>query len=432
MDAGHWRPTAAHARAVLGTLAIAAAAVLARRPDLIVVVSPLAAAATWGAALRPSREPVVSQRIGHRRIGEGQATRWYVTVDDLGAGVDTVAADFGTPPWIELEDGRARVVIGRTDDRNDPVTVSSVIRPIRWGQRQFDPARVSAVSAWGAFRWTSAATTDRMRLGVLPQRLRFDAIAPTVRAPGLVGVNRSTRAGSGTEFASIRTFRPGDRLRRIHWPTSLRTGELHIAATWADHDRHMLLLVEALDDVGQSQGIDGRASSLDISVRATAAIADHFVRVADRVAVVTIGTGGVRRLPPATGRRHLERILDSITRLEPAKAHIDDGRLPPGITGASVVVMLSPLLSDGSLRRSLGIADQGLPVIAVDCLPPDIGVGSGDPYERIAWRIELLRRERRLRRLRSAGIPVVQWHGPGSLDLVLRSLHRSGRMKVRR
>ncbi len=120
--------------------------------------------------------------------------------------------------------------------------------------------------------------------------------------------------------------------------------------------------------------------------------------------------------------------------IEPAKAQIDDGRLPPGLTGASLVVMLSPLLSAGSLRRLVAIADQGLPVIAVDCLPPGIVTDddSGDPYVGIAWRLEKLQRERHLRRLRTTGIAVVPWQGPGSLDLVLRSLHRAGRATVRR
>ena len=122
-----------------------------------------------------------------------------------------------------------------------------------------------------------------------------------MRTPGLVGVNRSPRQGTGTEFASIRPFQPGDRLRRIHWPQSLRTGVLHVTSTWADHDRHVVLLIDALNDVGESGGIDGRASSLDISMRAAGAIAEHYIGTGDRVALVVIGARGVQRLPPASG-----------------------------------------------------------------------------------------------------------------------------------
>ena len=40
----------------------------------------------------------------------------------------------------------------------------------------------------------------------------------------------------------------------------------------------MLLVVDALADHGRSGGVDGAASSLDVTVRAAAAIAEHHVR----------------------------------------------------------------------------------------------------------------------------------------------------------
>ena len=41
---------------------------------------------------------------------------------------------------------------------------------------------------------------------------------------GLIGQNRSRRGGDGSEFFAIRPFQPGDRLRRVNWRTTLRTG----------------------------------------------------------------------------------------------------------------------------------------------------------------------------------------------------------------
>ena len=87
--------------------------------------------------------------------------------------------------------------------------------------------------------------------------------------------------------------------------------------------------------------------------------------------------------------------------------------------------MLSPLTSTRALQRATSMTNRGLHVIVVDCLPPDIAQERpGDPYVALAWRIELLRRERQIRVVREAGIAVVPWSGPGSLDLVLRGLQR--------
>jgi uncharacterized protein (DUF58 family) len=207
---------------------------------------------------------------------------------------------------------------------------------------------------------------------------------------------------------------------------------LHVTSTWADHDRHVVLLIDALNDVGESEGIDGRASSLDVSLRAAGAIAEHYISTGDRVALTVIGARDNRRLPPATGYRQLRRMLEVMAGIEPADL-ADDGRMPRGIGQGALVVMLSPLVSPAALQRAVTIAEHGLTVVVIDCLPADITQSDpDDPYVKIAWRIRLLEREREIRRVGEAGIAVVPWHGPGSLDVVLRDLHRHAGVRMAR
>jgi len=58
---------------------------------------------------------------------------------------------------------------------------------------------------------------------VLP---RFKALADPPRARELEASVAAPRAGSGTEMFGVREYRPGDPLRRIHWRSSARHGEL--------------------------------------------------------------------------------------------------------------------------------------------------------------------------------------------------------------
>ena len=426
-----WRPTTAHVRATLGGLLFAVVAVLARRPDLLVLSTPLAGAAAWAAALRPTRSPEVVQSIGHRTVREGEATTWHISVTDAEGRADDVAAVLEAPMWMDQQPIDGQLVVSLRDDGHEPLDV--VVRPTRWGFRHVGPALVVASSAWAGFRWQTQNYADSLMLVTLPQPAQFDAAAPAVRSPGLVGVNRSPRPGSGTEFATIRPFQPGDRLRRIHWARSLRTGTLHVTSTWAEHDRHVVLLIDALDDVGESEGIDGLASSLDITMRATGAIAEHFISAGDRVALVVLGARGVQRVPPASGYRHLRRLLEAMANVQPADALIDDGRMPRGLGDGALVLMLSPLVSPTALQRAVTISDRGLAVIVIDCLPTDIALQEpDDPYVGLTWRIELLRRERDIRRVRETGIAVIPWSGPGSLDAVLRDLHHHVRTRTGR
>ncbi len=424
-----WQPTAAHSRALLGGMGFATVAVLARRPDLLVLATPLAGAALWGALLRPRVVPRVRQSLGHAVVREGDATTWRIEVDDPEGRVEDVAVVLDAPPYIDCWPAGGQTVVSLPDDGDGPLAIE--VRPVRWGRRTVGPALVAATSAWGAYRWGRHASDDERTLVALPRPARFDAVAPPVLRPGIVGVNPAPRQSSGTEFATIRPFQPGDRLRRIHWRQSVRTGTLHVTATWADHDRHVVLLVDALDDVGVSEGIGGRSSSLDTAVRAAGAIAEHHIGIGDRVALVAMAAGGIRRVPAATGSRHLRRLLEVMATLEPETRRSDTGEVPPGLAPGALVVMLSPLATRPALQRAVTLADHGLTVLVVDCLPPDVATSDpGDADVALLWRIRLLQREREVRGVEEAGIAVVPWRGPGSLDVVLRDLHRHARVRT--
>ena len=419
-----WRPTAAHVRAVAVSAIGIAAAVLARRPDLLVLVTPLAVVATWASATRPSAPSTVDQRLGHAVLHEGQATTWHVDVLDHDPLAEDVAIALDPTERVEMfpPEGRSARAL-----RDDPAHVSDItIRPTRWGRYRIVPAVVVVSSSWGAFRSVVRGTSTH-GLAALARPVGFDSVAPPVRTPGLVGRSRSPRPGSGSEFETIRPFQAGDRLRRIHWPRTLSTGTTHVRSTWADHDRHVVVLLDALSDIGVSEGVDGRSSSLDIGVRAGAAIARHHLDAGDRVSLVVMTARGVKRVPPGTGNRHLRRILDTLAAIEPVTSATDSGAVPRGLRHGELVVLLSPLLTTGALARAVALADRGVGLVAVDCLPRDVrrvGQDVGDPYADLAWRIELLDRDRRIRRAREVGIAVVPWLGAGSLDLVLRDLAR--------
>ena len=426
-----WRPTIAHVRATASGLFIALLSVLLRRPDLLVLSVPLLAIAGWSAWTRPRHAPVVHERLDHATLREGEATSWRIDVraaiDANGnapelRGVEDVTAVLAAPPFVELEPASGAVSAPLVDGVAD---FAIPLRSTRWGRRSMGPATVVATSSWGAFRWQSGGRTPR-RLTSLPLPAMFDAAAPLAHPVGLVGMHRSARPGEGSEFASVRPFQIGDRLRRIHWPRSLRTGELHVTSTWSEQDSHVVLVIDALNDLGKSDGIDGAASSLDTAVRAAGAIAEHYLRHGDRVSMHVMGARGLVRVPPASGTSHLRRLLDTLATIEAGTDHRSDGRLQFGFAGAgALVVMLSPLVAPANLQRAISLSRRGFTVVVIDTLPAGVtDEDPEDPFRALAWRIRLLERASEIRRVRQAGVPVVSWRGPGSLDQVLRDLHR--------
>ena len=74
----------------------------------------------------------------------------------------------------------------------------------------------------GMFRGRRTSPDAEVAL-VLP---RFASLARRPQARELEASVAAPRAGSGTELFGIREYRPGDSLRRIHWRSSARHGEL--------------------------------------------------------------------------------------------------------------------------------------------------------------------------------------------------------------
>ena len=442
-----WRPTAAYLRAVGVGGALVLASVLTGRPNLVVLALPLIVLAGWARLLRPASTPTVQVRTAPARLRETGTAQWTAQILQA-TGTEHAVADLDHDEWlvphtsapaVGLAPHRPEPAPGPSQDRPAPgqteraLQLGTTMRPLRWGTRRAGPALVSLTSAFGAYRFTAAPHTSQF-VTVLPQPAVFDGSAPVPHPSGLVGPDRGRRLGDGTEFAGIRPFQVGDRLRRVHWPVSLRTGQLQVVTTYTDQDSEIVLVVDALGSVGG--GPDGTASSLATSVRAAGALAEHHLRRGDRVALTTVGGPRPVRIPARSGTRHATRLLEALSGLEPMPLpRTRRRRLELGIRGGSFVLAVTPVLSDELLGVLLGLVGRGLTVVAVDTLPDpgDLGPGDlrvatepGDPLADLAWRLRLLEREAAVRRLQAAGVAVVRWAGPGSLDPVLRQIGARG------
>ncbi|WP_406831448.1 DUF58 domain-containing protein [Pedococcus sp. KACC 23699] len=442
---GRWRVTPAHVRSLgLGVLLVAAGVTL-RRPDAVVLGAPLLLVALWASTRRPRTDPVVDAKVGHPLLREGQATTWQVAVaahpDVEEAGVTLLAT-----PYTTYSPASRSLSVAVEADGTTPATASIVCRSTRWGRRPLGPATVALTSPLGAFRW-EPQPVSLPAISTVPLPDSFTARVAVPRPDGLVGQNRSHHPGDGGELDQIRPFRFGDRLRRVHWPVSVRTGELHVTATHADQDSEILLLVDAMHDIGQSEGIGGAGSSLDNAVRAAGAIAEHYLRAGDRVGLIVLGA---RDLPPVTaaaGPHHLRRLLDALARTTVADGTVSDekrlrSQLRHHVAAGTLAVILTPAISPDVLAHAVGLSRRGISVVTVDTLPTHLATAdiplerlaeiassaTEHPREtRLAWRLRLLERSREMARARESGVPIVPWAGPGTLDLVLRDLGRRSR-----
>ncbi len=422
-----WRPTQAQLRALVLGGVLTALAVLFRRPDAAVIGLPFAVLAVWGALTRPRGRPRASLTTDSATLFEGQATTVRVALNEEdgtpAVRVDLVTVVLPRGRWFGFDPPSGAQVSPAAD-------AAIVLRSRRWGIHPLERLQVVATSQLGAYR-ADVPPPERLTLTTLPLRDGFAAIEAVPRPAGMVGLHRSRRSGDGTEIAGVRPFQTGDRLRRVNWRVSARTGELHVTTTVSERDTDVVLLIDTADEAGASQGIDGRSSSLDIAVRAAAAVAEHYLRNGDRVRLVDTG-GVIREVRAGSGRAHLRRILDALVHAEPQGGQDAGGfAARRRIRSGSLVVVLSPLLRPPVFGAVVSLVHLGCTVIAVDTLPDDVGVPADEDEDwawPLAWRLRLAERHAEIERLGDLGVPTVRWRGAGTLDEVLRDASRMSAM----
>jgi uncharacterized protein (DUF58 family) len=423
-----WRPTAALSRALIVAGLGIGGAVLLGEPVGLVLVAPLVLCAAMGLAARPTSTPTVSSEVDHVSLHEGQGTtsRLQVTGADDAEQVTRAVADAAYVATHPAEGRISRLLTAGPPDLE--------ISPRRWGRRVLGQERVALTTRWAGYRW-GPVTLPGLQMQVLPGPTAYTSRAETPQPKGLVGAHRSARPGSGTEFAGIREFQAGDRLRRINWRISSRTRRLHATTTRAEEDAAILLVIDAVADHGRSGGVDGAASSLDLTVRAAAALAENAVRRGDRIGLRVIGGSG-RQLRFGSGWVHLRRLLLALSAIQSGgeghRALATHARVPLRATEGTTVVLLTPMLTEAIATVAASTARRGLPTLVIDTLPLDAEPALPDDTDPeladLAWRMRKVEREQVLAGLSGLGCPVVAWRGPGTLDDVLHRLARRAQL----
>ena len=424
------RPTGAFLAAVTGGAAALALAVLLGRPALVLVGLPLLAWATVAVAGRVLRgvergeEPPVVL-TGRRVLEEG------------GSSTAAVRARPGTLLGVTVPLQPHLALTPRHGSTAGAGEVRFRVSSRRWGRIRLGPMPVVLSDPLGAFR--TQTTVHGTTMQVVPSASALDAPTEVPSAIGVSGSHLSRRRGDGTALSEVREFRPGDRLHRITWRATSRTGRLHTNATFTEQDTDVLIVTDTTADVQPAPwSAPEDATSLDMTVRATAAIARHYLGAGDRVALFDMGhlIGPVR---PGTGGRQLRVIVDALSR-----AARDDGALHAlrrlrSVRPGTLVVVCTPLLSDQVVEQIGVLVAHGGDVVVVDTLPPSVGDvatlparprrrdgASAERFWPEAWVLRRMLRERTVRELREAGVPVTAWEGASSLAPVLLSLAAAG------
>jgi uncharacterized protein (DUF58 family) len=408
--------TPALGRCSVLTLAMLALGVVLRRPDIVALSAPFIFGPVLALSVTRRGGARVSLRVTANEVREDEVVEFGVAVDSDGP-LDLVTISLAVDGFGATQ---APIEWVTTVPAGGASEVVAALRPMRWGRQMIGPAVVIARGPACLVANAPIKLAGRI-IRVLPRADVFTARGEVPHALAYAGDHRSSQVGPGVEFANVRPFSPGDRLRHINWRATLKSDEVHVTSTLTERSTEVVVLLDSSHDAGPLGG-----SILDIEVHAAAAIAEHYLAHGDLVAMEEYG-GRRRSLRAGAGRRHADRVrewLMDVRRPIDGVALDDEMWLVSGAVSRRLVIVLSPLLDDGVATRLATLRARGSSVVAVDALPAGVRPPANDAIEEVARRLWILDREMLIARLGELGVPTVSWMGEGSLDAILGALVR--------
>jgi uncharacterized protein (DUF58 family) len=302
-----------------------------------------------------------------------------------------------------------------------PFSVTSTV----WGNHTIGPLVVRARRPGGLYRWEGTIGGER-EVRVLPASEQLSRLLSPRSSRASWGVHRSRVVGSGSEFAEVRPYQPGDRMRDLNWRATARVRKPHVNRHHVERAGEVVLLIDtSADAIADASSLGEEA--LARGARAAWAVANVHLKAHDRVGLLTQGRVSTW-LAPDSGNRARHQLLTTLLTVgaDAAANRRTVGGAPERLVPPdALVVGLSPLW-DGRLvtmLQSLRAKGRNVTMIVID-------MSDQLPSTTIEqqWSQRLFQQlvEARLAALERSGIPTVRWRSGEPIGGVIRQLQIAG------
>jgi uncharacterized protein (DUF58 family) len=395
--------------AYAGLAAIGLVAALATRlPELVALAAPFALLPSISLLLARAPELSASVALDRERVLEEEeidvrATVWVETgaarldvLLDLPRFIEPVGGD--NPAALRIRDGDVRELEFR-------------LRCERWGAYGVGLLFCRARDRYGFVVWERQLDL-RQPLKVYPREEAVRALLRPIDTQVFSGNHVARQRGEGIEFADLRPFVPGDRIRHVNWRASARRADLWVNEQHPERNADVVLFLDAFTEAS-AEGL----STLDLALRAAGSLAARYLRQKDRVGFVTFG-GMVNWLQPATGAAQMYRIVDSLldTQIVLNYAWRDLAFLPRRtLPPKAMVVALTPLLDERAVSGLLDLRARGFDLVVVEISPEPFLPAPVDAAQHVGRRLWRMRRATLRSRFERAGVPIATWEDERSL-----------------
>ncbi|MEO7060502.1 MAG: DUF58 domain-containing protein [Lapillicoccus sp.] len=230
----------------------------------------LALPVVTGVLARRQRASIrVDRHLAPARVSVDQAATVTVLLENTGTRRSPLLLSEERLDYV-LGD-RPRFLLGRMAP-GERRQIEYVIRAHLRGRHTLGPLAVQLRDPFGlTTRFAQVGTTDE--IVVLPRIDPLTGGQPAGNGIGAEGEIPHMVALHGEDDQSVREYRDGDDLRRIHWPATARTGELMVRQEDRPARRRAVIL---LDPRSEGHRGSGAGSSFEWAVSAVASLVTHL------------------------------------------------------------------------------------------------------------------------------------------------------------
>lgn len=322
-------------RTVLGCVVSASTALwLPWRLSLLLMGLVLAAAAADGWQVR---EPPTLDRRLPALLSRGVPARFEIV---------------STGRWPRLRLRQPIIPDIRLEPQEAASPLAGEITAARRGHHLIPPTATHSTGPLGLGGWVHRVG-DGHAVTVYPDMPTAHRLAVAVRTGQFREEGKRSRGplGLGTDFESIREYRPDDDVRQINWKATVKKGAPMSNQYRMEQDRDVICVI----DCGRLMAAPlGGKTRLDIAVDAAAAVAAVADEVGDRVGVVAFDTVVRRHLAPRRDGGSI--VARAIFDLEPSPVDADFAAAFHRLIRAkrAFVIVFTDLLDEVAARPLLG------------------------------------------------------------------------------
>jgi uncharacterized protein (DUF58 family) len=407
------------AYAALTALGLFAALVLGR-PEPAVLAAPFALTLALGLAGARPPDVRVELELDRDRVLEGEEITLALELEasDPASRLELLVE---LPRRLEPVEGRNPIAIRL--EAGEERRLELRLRCARWGGFVIRQVHLRARDPAGLQTW-ERTVEDPLTLRVYPRPEALRELVRPLQTQAFAGNRVSRDRSEGLEFADLRPFVAGDRIRQINWRASARRNELWVNQQFAERNADVILFLDSF-----TEARDEAAGTLDQAIRAAASLTERYLAQKDRVGLVNFG-GVLNWLQPGTGQVQLYRIVEALLNTEITLSYawkeievLPRRTLPP----KALVLALTPLLDERAMRALLDLRARAIDLVIVEISPLPFTSPPPGPAGDLAYRLWLLRREARRLEYERAGAPVVVWNDGEPLTAVLEGVSASRR-----